>query len=294
MTAPAAKLTLAAINAATHADFVATLGDLFEHSPWVAERVAGRRPFSAARDLFTAMTAQVRAASEGEQMALIKAHPELAGREAVDGTLTADSTSEQGRLGINRLGADEFERLGDLNARYTKQFGFPCIIALRLHPSRDSVFAAFEKRLGNPRSAEIETALAQIDQIARGRLAARMGRGHGRLSTHVLDTADGIPAAALKLTLEAEANGAWRTIRTTATNANGRTDEPLLSDIEMEPGRYLITFEIGDYFRARGTKTPEPPFLDHVPLQFGLADPDGHYHVPLLCSPWSYSTYRGS
>lgn len=113
----------------------------------------------------------------------------------------------------------------------------------------------------------------------------------GRLSTHVLDTAHGCPAAGMHFALFRE--GSREAIITGSTNADGRSDAPLLSG-ELEPGRYTLVFDVAPYFRSRGLTLPEPPFLDQVSLAFGISDPAGHYHVPLLVSPWAYSTYRGS
>lgn len=116
-----------------------------------------------------------------------------------------------------------------------------------------------------------------------------------RLSTHVLDTAAGRPASGVALALfRIEPSGGRTLLVKARTNADGRTDEPLLAGDEFRVGHYEIEFHIGDYFRAQGAAVPDPPFFDVVPLRFGLADPQGHYHAPLLVSPWSYSTYRGS
>lgn len=116
-----------------------------------------------------------------------------------------------------------------------------------------------------------------------------------RLSTHVLDTMHGKPAAGVKIELYALENGAARSlVKTVTTNADGRTDAPLLTGEAYRPGQYELVFHIGDYFRGLGVALPSPGFLDVVPLRFGMAEADGHYHVPLLASPWSYSTYRGS
>jgi 5-hydroxyisourate hydrolase len=115
-----------------------------------------------------------------------------------------------------------------------------------------------------------------------------------RLSTHVLDTHSGKPAAGVRIELYALANGAERLVKSVVTNADGRTDQPLLSGGDYKPGVYELRFHAGDYFRARGVDLPDPPFVDVAPIRFGIADADGHYHVPLLVSPWSYSTYRGS
>ena len=118
----------------------------------------------------------------------------------------------------------------------------------------------------------------------------------GHLSTHVLDTAHGCPAAGMKVTLQrVDADGRVQTVRTVTLNADGRNDGgPLLDAAAMAVGRWRLVFEVAPYFRARGVELPEPPFVDVVQLDFGIADAAGHYHVPLLVSPWSYSTYRGS
>ena len=116
-----------------------------------------------------------------------------------------------------------------------------------------------------------------------------------RLSTHVLDTAHGQPANGVSLTLvRLEADGSRTLLAQAITNDDGRTDAPLLSGDSFAVGRYELEFGAGDYFRRLGVTVPEPAFVDVVTLRFGLADPAGHYHVPLLVSPWSFSTYRGS
>jgi 5-hydroxyisourate hydrolase len=116
----------------------------------------------------------------------------------------------------------------------------------------------------------------------------------GHLSTHVLDTANGRPAAGMRVTLQRLDAGGAQTLKTVTLNADGRADGPLLDAAAMAAGRYRLSFEVGPYFRALGVALPDPPFVDTVHLDFGLADAAGHYHVPLLVSPWSYSTYRGS
>ncbi len=116
----------------------------------------------------------------------------------------------------------------------------------------------------------------------------------GRLSTHVLDTASGRPAGGVAIELFALEGEGRRPIVRTVTNADGRTDALLMVGEGYRPGAYELLFHAGDYFRALGTETADPAFLDVVPVRFHLAEPDGHYHVPLLVSPWSYATYRGS
>ncbi len=115
------------------------------------------------------------------------------------------------------------------------------------------------------------------------------------LTTHVLDVTRGGPAGGVRIELyEIGADGSRRLVAETATNADGRTDKPLIAPSESHVGRFELLFHAGDYFRAEGAKLADPPFLDVIPIRFAIADPGAHYHVPLLVSPWSYSTYRGS
>lgn len=117
----------------------------------------------------------------------------------------------------------------------------------------------------------------------------------GHLSTHVLDTAHGCPAGGMQVTLQRRGAAGFETLKTLTLNADGRSDGgPLLDASAMAAGAYRLLFEVAPYFRARGVALPDPPFIDTVTLDFGIADALGHYHVPLLVSPWSYSTYRGS
>ena len=117
----------------------------------------------------------------------------------------------------------------------------------------------------------------------------------GHLSTHVLDTANGCPAAGMTVTLQRVSGAQVDTLAHFTLNADGRHPGGALLDARsMAAGRYRLLFEVAPYFRARGLDLPEPPFIDTVQLDFGIADAAGHYHVPLLVSPWSYSTYRGS
>jgi OHCU decarboxylase len=155
--------------------FIARFGGVFEHSPWVAERTWDARPFASADALHGEMMRVVSKAGAAERLALVRAHPELAGREAKEGTLTADSSGEQGRLGFTALKKEEFQRIAEINRRYREKFGFPCIVALRLHAARSSVVAEMERRLGNNADTELAAALEQIGHITRGRLDKLLG-----------------------------------------------------------------------------------------------------------------------
>lgn len=153
--------------------FVSRYGGVFEHSPWIAERAfdTGLPEILTAESLHTAMVAQFRAGDHGERLAVLKAHPDLAGRLALAGDLTAQSKSEQASAGLDRLTAIEHARFTTLNTMYTKRFGFPFIIAVR-GLTKDVILADFEKRILNDAETEFETACAQVERIALLRLSA--------------------------------------------------------------------------------------------------------------------------
>ena len=161
-------MTLAEVNALDEAAFVARFGALFEHSPWVVERAAALRPFD---ELLGGLMSAVYRASPEEQLALIRAHPELAGKAAIDRTLTDASAAEQASAGLDRLTPAEYARFHALNHAYSARFGFPFIICVRL-TDKAGILAAIEDRLQNDRAAEISTALGQIGEIVRLRLEA--------------------------------------------------------------------------------------------------------------------------
>lgn len=165
-------MTLHELSSLTQAEFSRELGSIFEHSPWIPERAWAARPFADVDALHQAMMRVVREAGPAEQLALIAAHPELAGKEAAEGTLTNDSTSEQRGAGLDQCSPEELRRLRGLNAAYRQQFGFPFVIAVKGR-SRYQIMDAIEQRLRNDRETEFDTCLDQIGQIARFRLDAR-------------------------------------------------------------------------------------------------------------------------
>ncbi len=168
---PPAALPLPEINRMSSADFRRALGDVFERSPWIAERAWAARPFRSLEALHGAMVRVVRDASREEQLALLRAHPDLAMRAARADALSTASRVEQSGAGLDRLTDEEYARFGRLNARYREKFGFPFIIAVRQH-DKTSIVAAFERRLRNTVDAEIEAALAEVFDITRLRLGA--------------------------------------------------------------------------------------------------------------------------
>lgn len=163
--------SLEALNRLGRDEFRRALGGVFEQSPWVADRAFDRRPFATPEALHEAMVQVVRGASREERLALVRAHPDLAGKAARAGAMSAASVAEQSGAGLHRLTEEEYERFERLNAAYREKFGFPFVIAVRTH-EKHAILAAFEARLRNSLDDEVEAALAQIAEIARLRLDA--------------------------------------------------------------------------------------------------------------------------
>ncbi len=290
---------LDALNAADRSTFAAAIGEVMELAPWVADQAYAARPFVSVATLYRAMTDAVRQAPDERQRALIDGHPDLAGKAAREGKLTADSTAEQAGAGLDRLSEEEFAAFHRLNDAYRAKFAMPFIVCVRRH-GKDSILREFERRLKNDPATERKTALAEIFRIAALRLDQRVKgpdrlKVHGHLSTHVLDVHGGHPAEGVSIELcEIAASGSARTLKRVVTNADGRTDQPLIAAVPIPIAIYELRFSVSDYFARRRAPMADPPFLGVVPVRFAVAEPEGKYHVPLSVTPWAYSTYRGS
>lgn len=162
-------MNLATLNSLPVSEFVRLVGPVFEHSPWIAEATWPRRPFASVTALHQALCQTVSAAGEAEQLALIRAHPDLVGRLAQTGQLTPESTREQASAGLDQLSPAEIEQFRRNNTAYQQRFGFPFVICARLN-QKDAILKSFQQRRSNSREAEIPTALAEIFKIAELRL----------------------------------------------------------------------------------------------------------------------------
>jgi 2-oxo-4-hydroxy-4-carboxy-5-ureidoimidazoline decarboxylase len=279
------------------AEFVIALGGIFEHSPWVATAVVDGRPFATPSALHEAMKAAVRAVDNSQKLALLRMHPELSGKAAQAGSMTADSKSEQDSAGLNRLSAEEFERFGALNEAYAEKFGFPFIICVRRH-TKDSIFRQFETRLQNSTAAEINAALLEIFRISALRLDQHVSAEdrldvHGFMDVHVIDLQCGAPAEGLAVELyELSGSAPDRLLTSCRINSRGLTDAPLFEHRPIPIGRYELRFGVGDYFATTDSSTNRP-FIDSVPIRFAIAEAEGRYHIPLRITPFSYTVYRG-
>jgi len=296
--------TVAELLSKPREDIMEALGGLYEHSPWAAEgflestSAEERSKLSTVTELAEALKVVVDNAPRENQLELLRAHPDLAAKVEKLKTLTADSQTEQNSAGLQSLVGDELVAFTAMNESYKTKFGFPFILAVR-NASKDTVLSALRGRLNNPQQQEFATAIEQVHKIAWMRLLSKINTddAQGFLTCHVLDTASGIPAAGMKITLmRLTPEDKAGVVGTFVTNSDGRLESgpALKGGTEFLVGTYEWTFYAGDYFASQGTFTSGTPFLDIIPLRFGIDNPDDHYHVPLLVSPWSFSTYRGS
>jgi len=283
------SIRLTALNTMEKAAFVETLRDVFEHSPWVAEAAHASAPFATVAALHRTMMNVVRNAGEKRVLGLFRAHPDLATRLKISEL----STAEQQGVGLDRLTPEEFEVFSSLNRAYVDKFGFPFLFAVR-GKTKEDILEAMRSRLPRSFEEEREQALQEIERITGFRLSDLIEEetppASGKLTTHVLDTSLGRPAAGMTLRL-------WRKLPDellceAVTNADGRLDAPLLQGVAMRSGTYELVFDVGAYF-ARVSPGANP-FLGEVPIRFAIDAPGEHYHVPLLVAPGGYSTYRGS
>src|ERR1700692_4364031 len=197
--------TLSDLNACSKDEFVAALSNIFEYSPWIAEQAASARPFAGVKQLFAAMKAAVDRGAPELRLALIKAHPDLANKTQRAAGLTAESNDEQNSVGLDRLSDAEYEAFERVNNAYRTKFGFPYIVSVRRH-TKDSILRDFERRLPNDANTETQASIEEICRSAALRLDQLVAADdrlqvHGRLSTHVLDTHSGKPAAGIAIEL---------------------------------------------------------------------------------------------
>lgn len=292
ITVPSPTTTLTALNALSAEGFTAALAPVFENAPWVAGGVVAQRPFASLSTLHSAMMALIGRQSAEAQTAFLRGHPRLAPETLRHGT-TAESTAEQTAAGIGALDDATLAMLTRLNAAYDAKFGFPFILAVR-RASLPTLLATFERRLAAGVEAERAEALTEIAAISWMRLLDRIQPAPtGGLSTHVLDTVRAAPAAGLGVELW-RIDGEAICLESFITDANGASSRDLLSEGRLRAGTYEWRYDTPTYFASKGYPTPARSFLGKVSVAFSVWNPEEHFHVPLLLTPGSYMTYRGS
>ena len=291
---------LSDLNACSKDDFVAALGNIFEYSPWIAEQAAASGRSRASTAAVRRDEGGGRSRAPEMRLALIKAHPDLANKTQRAAGLTAESNAEQNSAGLDRLSDAEYEAFERVNNAYRVE------IRLSLYRLRSPPHQGFHP--ARFRAAAAERCQDRNADIDRGDLpdrgaAARPARRrpttslpvHGRLSTHVLDTHSGKPAAGISVEL-IELSDLGESPRGGARGHQQRWPHRPAADRRPPGADRALRTDVSRrrLFCRRGVPMSDPPFLDQIPLRFSVSEPEGHLHVPLLVTPWSYATYRGS
>jgi 2-oxo-4-hydroxy-4-carboxy-5-ureidoimidazoline decarboxylase len=295
-----AVITLAELNRMSAADFASALDQVFERAPWVIEAVVARRPFATVSAMHEAMVDAFRAAPRERQRVLLASGIDrlAAGLAARTSAMSGESRNEQARAGLDTLTDDEARRFVVAASAYRARFGYPYIIAVLRH-SPESIVRELDRRLANDEQTEFEVAVNEVFLISRLRLAQRVaGEGmpnvFGRLDTHVIDETSGRAAENVEIELVEFFGERTRSLARVATNKEGRLDRALIENRPVPIGRYELRFGMGAYFARRAGVSDAPRFLDVVPVRFSVGEPEARYHVPLLVTPFGYSTYKGN
>lgn len=292
----AKPLTLDEVNRLDEAKFVEVFGNVFELSPWVAGSAYARRPFATVTALYDAMMESFRAAPQDQKVAFFRSLSDIGDTHVASSAITGASKHEQARSGIQTITNAELERLMQLNKAYKAKYGYGYTICV-LRSTPETVVTQLERRMKNDPATELAVAIREEGYVARLRIADLVaGPGplkvHGDLNTHVLNAVSGNPAVGMGLELHEIFGERLRQVSQVTTNALGRAD--LLKDRPLPIGRYELRFAVADYFRSSGVAVGDKPFIDYVPVRFAVDGAEGHYHIPLICTPWTFSTYRGS
>lgn len=289
-----ASLTLAEVNRMDEAAFVAAFGDTYELSPWVAKAAFAKRPFATVIALHHALADAFRTAPREQQLAFFRKLSDIGDRTVKAENITAASKLEQSVSGVDSLTEADHDRLKKLNKAYRDKFDMSFTIANRRN-TKDTIFTQFERRLDNDLATELAIAIQEEFFVSRLRVAEQvlgegMPRVYGDLTAHVLNTVIGQPANGMAIELFEMSGDAGRKVTQATSNADGRAD--VLLGRPLPIGRYELRFAVADYFRKQGATLGNPPFLDVVPIRLFLENPEGSYHVPMVCSPWSYAMYK--
>jgi 2-oxo-4-hydroxy-4-carboxy-5-ureidoimidazoline decarboxylase len=287
-------LTLAEVNRMDEAAFMAAFGDTYELAPWVAKAAFAKRPFATVTARHQALADAFRAAPREQQQAFFRRLSDIGDKTVKAENITAASKREQAVSGVDSLTEADHERLKKLNKAYRDKFDMSFTIANRRN-TQDTIFTQFERRLGNDLATELATAIQEEFFITRLRIAEQVSgegvpRVYGDLTVHALNSVVGQPANGMVVELFEMSGEKGRKVAQATSNVDGRAD--VLVGRPLPIGRYELRFAVADYFRKQGAALGNPPFLDIVPVRLYFENPEGSYHVPMVCSPWSYAVYR--
>jgi 2-oxo-4-hydroxy-4-carboxy-5-ureidoimidazoline decarboxylase len=288
-----AKLALSTLNQLPADAFAASMAPVFENAAWITQYLASARPFASVTALHAAMLERLYAAPEAEQITFLRGHPMLSPATLQRGT-TRESTAEQISAGLLSLDQAATARLDAANDAYVARFGFPFILAVR-HASLPTILGAMERRSTAAPAAELAEALREVEAISWMRLLDRVTpAATGGISLHVLDTVRTRPAAGLAGELwHVPPNAAAGPVARFITDTAGRA-AATPGDGTLTAGDYEWRLDTAAYFARSGVPTLDRSFLPTVCVRFTVFNPEQHFHVPVLLSQGSYTTYRGS
>lgn len=289
-------MTMSLAQMANPEVFTKVVAQLYYDSPWIAERSLVRQqgaPFESITGVDEALWQLVCEASKGEKLWLLNAYPDLAGKAAVAGVLSAESFEEQRRAGLSHLTTDEMSRFTEMNTAYRAKFGFPFILAVR-NANKRTILGSFEQRLNNSEADELATALAQIHKIAWMRLRVAVAPSPiGRLRCRFLDLERRCPASSMRVELR-YCGGCHHSEDFTpialgefVVDGQGQLASPVLQGAGMAEGTYECKLSLGEYYAMNGVPLATKPLLEEVPIRFGIDNLESCYEVTVLCRPSS-------
>lgn len=295
-TAKPKAITLEDVNRMDESTFGATFGDTFELSPWVAKKTYAKRPFATVAALHQAMWDTFETAPRAERITFFRNLPDIGDKNVKPGGITENSKREQQAAGINALNEQDLARLIVLNKAYKAKFGYGYTICV-LRNTPETIMSQIERRMTYDPDKDLAASMQEEFYITRLRVAGMvtgpgMPKVNGNMNTHVLNAVSGKPAEGMSVELYELMGDTRRKLNQQTIDADGRC---MLMDGRPVPiGRYEIRFGLADYFRKSGVAVGDPAYLDVVPVRISIANPEDRYQVPLVCTPWSYSTYRGT
>jgi 2-oxo-4-hydroxy-4-carboxy-5-ureidoimidazoline decarboxylase len=286
------KISVQELNSLSETEFTSAIAPIYSPDTLLPPLAWQLKPFHSVDDLYTKLAAVLQRAPRDVQIAHLQQHPVLFAND--NQSIAWENAHEQ----LTSFSPADLEELSRLDGVYRAKFGFPFVAELKRYTT-SALFDLYRERLQNTAKSEIENSIGQMSHVILRRTVARftganVPKTDGSLTIHVLDSQRGVPASNVVVELYEVNRNTIILLKSATTNSDGRTDTPLLSGGPLRIGTYEVRFRIGDYFQATGAYFSRKPYFDVIPIRFSVSEPESHYHVPLLVSAFSYSTYRGS
>jgi len=289
-------MTVSLAQMANPGVFTKVVAQLYYDSPWIAEHSLLRQrgaPFKSITGVDESLWLLIREASKGEKLGLLNAYPDLSGKAALAGVMSAESTEEQRSAGLGQLTMDEMSRFTEMNEAYRAKFGFPFILAVR-NANKRTILGAFEQRLKNSEASELAAALDQVRKIAWMRLRIAVAPSPtGCLRCRILDSERRCPASSMRVVLRYcggsrhSEDFAPIALGEFIADSQGQLASPVLQGANMAEGTYECTLSLGEYYSINGVPLASTPLLEEVLIRFGIDNLELCYELTVLCRPYS-------